>query len=560
MRASNPSTSLRTIDPQVKMKYIFVSGGVISGIGKGIATASIGLLLKSAGFKVSPLKMDPYLNVDAGTMNPIEHGEVFVLDDGIETDQDLGHYERFLNESLTRSNIATQGSIYLSVIQKERNLEYDGAFVDITHITEEILNRINQAGKARNADIVLIEIGGTAGEYQNVLFLEANRILKLKKPDDVIHVHITYLPIPASIGEMKSKPAQMSVRDLNAVGIAPDIILARSERSIDEFRKKKLATSSGLELEDIISAPDVDSIYKVPLGFENQNLAERLLQKLKLKPKFKDLRQWREFVEKIDSSKGQVKIAIVGKYFSTGDFTLADSYVSVIEAIKHASWTQGIRAEIKWIDSEKIENDISVLDGFQGIIVPGGFGSRGIEGKIQAIKYARENKIPYFGLCYGMQLAVVEYARNVLNLPGAHTTEIDPDTKFPVIHIMPDQQKKMLNREYGATMRLGAWDCLLKKDTLTYNLYKQFSILRPQSSVISERHRHRFEFNNEYLEHFMKKGLIISGTTPDGKLVEIIELKDHPFFIGTQFHPELKSRPLNPHPLFVGFIQAVSRV
>ncbi|OGE25012.1 CTP synthase [Candidatus Daviesbacteria bacterium RIFCSPHIGHO2_02_FULL_39_12] len=540
------------------MKYIFVSGGVISGLGKGIATSSIALLLKSAGYKVAPIKMDPYLNVDAGTMNPIEHGEVFVLDDGTETDQDLGHYERFLNQSLNKTNIATQGSIYLSVIQRERNLEYDGECVDVvTYITEEIIARIKQAGKSKDADIVLIEIGGTTGEYQNILFLEANRLMKLKNPEDVFHIHITYLPVPASIGEMKSKPAQMSVRDLNAAGIQPDMLLARAQRPLDQSRIKKLSIATGLEPEDIISAPDVDSIYKVPLGFADQNLTDRLLQKMRLTRKERDLpagrqglKQWREFVEKINSSKESVKIAIVGKYFSTGDFTLADSYISVIEAIKHAAWTQGLKPQIKWIDSEKIENNIRILEDFQGILVPGGFGSRGIEGKIAAIKYAREANIPYFGLCYGMQLAVVEYARNVLGMEIAHTTEIDPDTKFPVIHIMPDQQKKLLTREYGATMRLGAWDCKLKLNTKVRALYGK--------EDISERHRHRYEFNNEYLEKFAKNGLNIAGTTPDGKLVEIIEIKDHPFFVGTQFHPELKSRPLSPHPLFLGFIKIAS--
>lgn len=533
------------------MKYIFVSGGVISGLGKGIATASIALLLKSAGFKVSPIKMDPYLNIDAGTMNPIEHGEVFVLDDGTETDQDLGHYERFLNESLNKTNYATQGAIYLSVIQRERNLEYDGECVDVmTYITEEIINRIKEAGKARNADVVVIEIGGTTGEYQNILFLEANRLMKLKDPANVFHTHITYLPIPASIGEMKSKPAQMSVRDLNAVGIQPDILLARSEKPLDQTRVKKLSVTTGLVPEDIISAPDMDSIYKVPVGFNDQNLTERLLDKLGLKRKEKDLKEWREFVSKIDSSKKVVEIAIVGKYFSTGDFTLADSYISVIEAIKHAAWVQGLKPEITWLDSGKVLDNVEVLNKFQGIIVPGGFGSRDIEGKIATVKYARENGIPYFGLCYGMQLAVVEYARNVLKLEGAHTTEVDPDTKYPVIHIMPDQKKKMLERVYGGTMRLGAWDCSLKENTLVKKLYGK--------SQISERHRHRFELNNDYLEQFMKKGLVIAGTTVDGHLVEIVELKDHPFFVGTQFHPELKSRPLSPHPLFMGFVKAAS--
>ncbi|OGE27367.1 CTP synthase [Candidatus Daviesbacteria bacterium RIFCSPHIGHO2_01_FULL_40_11] len=535
------------------MKYIFVTGGVISGLGKGIATSSIALLLKSAGYKVTPIKMDPYLNVDAGTMNPIEHGEVFVLDDGTETDQDLGHYERFLNESLSEKSIATQGSIYLSVIQRERNLEYDGECVDVvTYVTEEIIKRIKEAGRANNADLVVIEIGGTTGEYQNILFLEANRLMKLKNPEDVLHAHITYLPIPASIGEMKSKPAQMSVRDLNAVGIQPDILLARSEKPLDLQRIKKLSISTGLEPEDIISAPDVDSIYKVPIGFDKQNLTSRLLDKLGLERKKKDLKEWSEFVNKIDVARKEVKIAIVGKYFSTGAFTLADSYISVIEAVKHAVWSEGLKPEITWLDSGKVLDNVETLRKFQGIIVPGGFGSRDIEGKIEAIKYARVNKIPYFGLCYGMQLAVVEYARDVLELPGAHTTEIDPETKYPVIHIMPDQEKKMLNREYGATMRLGAWDCKLKEGTLVRSLYGK--------SEIAERHRHRFEFNNEFLEQFMKKGLIISGTSPDGRLVEIIELKDHPFFVGTQFHPELKSRPLSPHPLFVGFIKAASEI
>ncbi|KKQ78438.1 MAG: CTP synthetase, partial [Candidatus Daviesbacteria bacterium GW2011_GWA1_38_7] len=405
----------------------------------------------------------------AGTMNPIEHGEVFVLDDGTETDQDLGHYERFLNESLNKTNIATQGQIYLSVIQKERNLEYDGECVDVvTYITKEIVKRIKDAGRANNADIVVIEIGGTTGEYQNILFLEANRLMKLKDPQDVIHVHITYLPIPASIGEMKSKPAQMSVRDLNAVGIQPEIILARAAKPLDASRIKKLSFSTGLEPEDIISAPDMDSIYKVPIIFDSQNLKNRLLAKLGLKPQQKDLKDWKEFVSKIDVAKKAVKIAIVGKYFSTGDFTLADSYISVIEAVKHAAWTQGFKPEITWLDSGKVLDNVEVLRKFQGVIVPGGFGSRDIEGKIATIKYCREQNIPYFGLCYGMQLAVVEYARNVLGLDKAHTTEIDPETKYPVIHIMPDQQKKMLNREYGGTMRLGAWECKLKIDTLVY--------------------------------------------------------------------------------------------
>ncbi len=534
------------------MKYIFVSGGVISGIGKGIATASISLLLKSSGFKVAPIKMDPYLNVDAGTMNPLAHGETFVLDDGRETDQDLGHYERFLNESLDSTSIATQGSIYLSVIQKERNLEYDGDYVDIHNVTQEIIQRVNQVGKVREADIVIVEIGGTTGEYQNVLFLEANRLLKLKHPDDVIHVHITYLPIPASLGEMKSKPAQMSVRDLHAVGIQPDILLARAETAIDEPRAKRLSFNTGIEEGDIIPAPDVTNIYRVPLNFEKFHITDKILKKLKLKRRQKDLEKWREFVTKAENPTQEVKIAIVGKYFTSGDGILIDSYISVIEALKHASFTLGFKPVVDWVDSGKILKNLKSLKNYDGIIVPGGFGSRDIEGKLEAIRFCRENKIPYFGLCYGMQLSVVEYARNVLGLVSANSTEIDPDTKYPVIHVMPDQQKKLLAKNYGGTMRLGAWDCALVSGSLARKLYGK--------SKVSERHRHRYEFNNNFAQKFLVNGMVVSGTTPDGKLVEIIEIKDHPFFIGTQFHPELKSRPLSPHPLFLGFINAASKV
>lgn len=534
------------------MKYIFVSGGVISGIGKGIATSSIAMLLKSAGYKVVPLKMDPYLNVDAGTMNPLAHGETFVLDDGRETDQDLGHYERFLNDSLNSNSIATQGSIYLSVIQKERNLEYDGDYVDIHNVTQEILQRIQKAGSSKNADIVLVEIGGTAGEYQNVLFLEANRLLKLKKHDDVLHVHITYLPIPGNLGEMKSKPAQMSVRDLNAVGIQPDILLARSEKSIDAPRRKRLALNTGIEEEDIIPAPDVNNIYEIPLNYEDAGLTDRILKKLKLKRKTTDLADWKKFVKKVENAQQIVKIGIVGKYFAVGDFVLSDSYISVIEAIKHAAYTQNLKPQVHWIDSGKVEKDPSILEGYQGIIVPGGFGGRDIEGKIIAIKYAREHKIPYFGLCYGMQLATVEFARNVLGLKAANTTEIDPKTKYPVIHIMPDQEKKLLDKDYGGTMRLGAWECVLQPGTVSRKLYGK--------ADISERHRHRYEFNNDFKKDLVKAGLVITGTSPDGKLVEVVELEDHPFFVGTQFHPELKSRPLSPHPLFMGFVEAASKI
>ncbi len=535
------------------MKYIFISGGVISGIGKGIATASICLLLKAAGYRVTVIKMDPYLNVDAGTMNPLAHGETFVLDDGRETDQDLGHYERFLNQSLNSTNIATQGSIYLSVIQKERNLEYDGDYVDIHNVTQEIINRINQAGKENNAEITVVEIGGTTGEYQNVLFLEANRLLKLKKHNDVIHIHISYLPIPGNLGELKSKPVQMSVRNLHEVGIQPDILLARAEISIDSPRIKRLAFNTGIEEEDIIAAPDVGNIYEIPLNFESGHLTSRILKKLKLRRrKTHLLSDWKKFVQKAKRSKGTVRIAIVGKYFASGSGVLTDSYISVIEAIKHASFSQGLIPEISWLDSGNILQNINQLKGYQGIIVPGGFGSRDIEGKIEAVRFARENKIPYLGLCYGMHMAVIEYARNILHFLDAHTTEVNPNTKFPVIHILPEQQKKLLARDYGGTMRLGAWDCVLKDGTLVKKLYGK--------KQISERHRHRYEFNNEFLNSFLTNGFTISGTSPDERLVEIIELKHHPFFVATQFHPELKSRPLSPHPLFIGFIRAANEI
>jgi CTP synthase len=534
------------------MKYIFVSGGVISGIGKGIATASIGLLLKAAGFKVVPVKMDPYLNVDAGTMNPLAHGETFVLDDGRETDQDLGHYERYLNESLTSSSINTQGSIYLSVIQRERNLEFDGDYVDIHNVTQEIMKRIVDAGRNKNADIVLIEIGGTAGEYQNMLFLEANRLLKLKKHSDVIHVHISYLPIPSTLGEMKSKPVQMSVRDLNSVGIQPDIILARAEVPIDAPRRKRLAMNTGIEEQDVIAAPDVESIYDVPLDYEKQNLTDRILEKLELTRKQTDLKEWREFVDKAHKAKTPVKIAIVGKYFTSGAGVLTDSYISVIEACKHAAYQFGLKPDIHWVDSGKVLEKPELLDNYQGIIVPGGFGGRDTEGKVTAAKYCRENKIPYLGLCYGMQMMAIEFARNVLGYKDANSTEINPETTNPVIHIMSDQEKKVLEKDYGGTMRLGAWECELKSGSLIRKLYG-----KPK---VSERHRHRYEVNNKYRPEFEKNGLNIVGTSPDGNLVEIMEVEGHPFMAGSQFHPELKSRPLAPHPMFLGFIEAASKI
>jgi len=532
-----------------KTKYIFISGGVISGIGKGVATASISRLLKSVGFKVTAIKADPYINVDAGTLNPMEHGEVFVLEDGVETDQDLGHYERCLDEDLNRTNYMTTGQIYQSVIERERDLLYDGKTVEfIPHITDEVIKRIKEAAANHKADIVLIEIGGTVGEYQNALFLESNRIMKLKHPQDVLHIHLAYLPLPPSLGELKSKPVQTSVHLLNSVGIQPDFVLARSVVDIDLKRREKIATFCGLNTEDIISAPDVDIIYKVPISFEKQNLSKKILKKLNLKPLKRDLFDWEKMVRRAQEAKKEVKVGLVGKYFTTGDYTLEDSYISVIEALKHASWANSLKPRLFWFDSEEIEkNGLADLKNMDAIVVPGGFGSRGVEGIIKAIKFAREKKIPFLGLCFGLQLASVEFARNVCSLLGAHTTEIEPKTPNPIVDVMSEQEKVLLHRDYGGTMRLGSWKCKIKKGTLAFKSY--------QNENITERHRHRYEFNNKYRGLLEEAGFIISGTTPDNKLVEIIELANHPFFLGTQFHPEFKSRPLSPHPLYNLFIK-----
>jgi len=524
--------------------FIFVSGGVISGLGKGITSASLSLLLKSAGFKVAPIKCDAYVNVDAGTIRPQEHGEVFVCDDGIETDQDLGNYERFIDQSLSRANYITTGQIYQEVIRKERAFEYEGEDVEVVpHIPEEMIRRFKQAGEKMDADFVIIEIGGTVGEYQNVLFIEANRIMKIRDKEKVLHVHVGYLPTPPSIGEMKSKPVQTSVRLLNETGVHPDFLVGRAEKSLDDRRKQRLAFFCNVDEKDVISNPDVDNIYKVPLILEEQKMVERILSKVGLKARKRDLKQWKEFVKKIDgiekNPENEVQIGIVGKYQKTGDYNLPDSYISVIQAIKHAAWHLGKKAKIVWINSEDIEEGIKLKDLFKdikGIIVPGGFGDRGVEGMITAIKYAREKNIPYLGLCYGMQLATAEYCRHVLNQKDANSTEVNPQSKCPVIHLMPDQEKKMLDRDYGATMRLGSWTCRVKKGTLAENLYKKYRWLG-KDNLIEERHRHRFEFNNLYRKALEESGFVVSGTTPDNLLVEIVELSQtvHPFFVGVQF-------------------------
>ena len=533
-------------------RYIFLAGGVMSSIGKGVATASIGRILKSKGFKVTAVKIDPYINVDAGTMNPIEHGEIFVTDDGTECDQDVGNYERFLDENLTTDNYITTGRVYQTVIQKERNLEYGGRCVEVVpDIPNEVISRINKAAKKTGADFVLVEIGGTVGEYQNLLFLEAARMLKLKEPKNVLFILISYLPIPKMIGEMKTKPTQMAVRLLNEAGIQPDIILGRSQVPLDEPRKRKISIFCNVAKEDIISAPDVESIYEIPINFEKENLGERILQKFGLRAKKKNLKDWEKLVKTIKAVKKPVKIGIVGKYFKTGSFTLKDSYLSIIEAIRHTAPLFGKKPEISWLLAEKYEKNpksTKELKNYDGIIVPGGFGQRGIEGKIKAIEFCRKNKIPYLGLCLGMQLAVVEFARNVCGLKGANSTEFQPNTPHPVIDLLPEQKIFLKEKKYGGTMRLGAFKCKIKPNTLSFRAYK--------CSEVSERHRHRYELNNKFRKLLEQKGMVAAGINPEKNLVEIIELKNHPFFVGTQFHPEFKSRPLKPHPLFKAFIKA----
>ena len=526
----------------------------MSGIGKGIATSSIAKLIQSRGFKVTAIKVDPYVNVDAGTMNPTEHGEVFVLSGGLETDQDMGNYERFLNITLPATNYMTTGSVYQKVIQKERDLKYNGGCVQIIpHVTNEVIETIENAIKINKADFVITEIGGTTGDYENDLFTEAVRQMKLRHPNDVLSVMISFIPYPKKIGEMKTKPTQQAARSLNAAGVQPDFIIARSEVEIDEKRKEKIANFCNVNITDVISAPDVDSIYEVPLNFEKDNLSDKILEKLDLEPRKKDLHRWENMVVKIKDSKKEIKIGLVGKYFGTGDCILSDSYISVIEAIKHSCYAHKRKPVIEWINSEIYEKDknrLEELREYDGIIVPGGFGERGVEGKILTIQFARENKIPYLGLCYGMQLMVVEFARNVVGMKNAHTTEINLKTKFPVIDLMPEQKENMKDHHYGATMRLGEYPCIIFDKTIASNAYGK--------KEVAERHRHRYEVNPEYIKKFEKGGLVFSGKSPDERLMEVAELskEEHPFMLGSQFHPEFTSSPLKPNPLFLEFIKA----
>jgi CTP synthase len=548
---------------KINTKFIFVSGGVISGVGKGVTASAIAALLESRGYRVAPVKCDPYLNVDAGTIRPQEHGEVFVTNDGIETDQDIGNYERFMGTELSSVNYVTNGQIYQRIIQRERNFEYDGEDVEIVpHVPEEMIRRFELAARERAADFVIVEIGGTVGEAQNILFIEASRIMKYRDHREVIHVHVAYLPTPPSLGEMKSKPVQTSVRLLNSSGVQPDFIIGRGEKPLDDRRKKTLAWICNVAPDHIISAPDLSVIYQIPLEFERQRLADKILECFNMTSRRRDLKEWRRLVSRIGAisrAKREVHIAVVGKYFETGAYKLSDVYISVVEALKAAAWANGAKPVLSWVSSITVEKNgaAKALAGFDGIVVPGGFGSRGTEGMISAIQYAREKKVPYLGLCYGMQMATIEFARHVAKLKGANTTEVDDDAPHPVIHIMPDQEKKLLNREYGATMRLGGWDCTIVRGTKTERAYLEAGwIKKTGKPKINERHRHRYEFNNQYRQRLEKAGLLVSGTTPDGRLVEIIELKNHPFFVGTQFHPEFKSSPLKPHPLFKSFVKA----
>src|SRR3989338_969181 len=550
-------------------KFIFIIGGVMSGVGKGVASASIAKILQSRGLLVSSIKIDPYLNVDAGTMNPIEHGEVFVLSSGLECDQDMGNYERFLDLEIPGENYMTNGMIFKTVIDREGNLGYGGACVEPTyHISQEIIQRITHSAEMTKVDVTIIEIGGTVGEYQNAIFIEAARIMKLKHSNDVLFALVSYLPIPGTIGEMKTKPTQSAVHTLNSYGVHPDIIIARGAYRLDEKRKMKIGDMCSIPYKNIISAPDVSNIYEVPLNFEQDGLTNILLRRLRLKSqKNSDLSAWKRLIEKAKKSEENITIAMIGKYFKTGDYVLSDVYISIIESLKHAAYHLDRKLSIEWIDSQKMEKNQTSgeeLAAYDGILVPGGFGSRGIEGIIAGIRYARMNAIPYFGICYGMQLALIEYARHVMELEGAHTTEVSKKTPYPVIDIMPEQIANLRDNRYGGTMRLGSYPAVLKMGTIAHRLYAESkegrwadSRLRNQL-VIKERHRHRYEVNPQYIGRFEKSGVMFSGTSPDQILMEIMELPHdvHPYFIGTQFHPEFTGSFLNPHPLFVGFVQA----
>jgi len=525
-------------------KFIFVTGGVVSSIGKGIVAASLGRLLKSRDYSVSILKLDPYINVDPGTMSPFQHGEVFVTQDGAETDLDLGHYERFTDTSMSRLNSVTTGLIYQSVINKERRGDYNGGTVQvIPHITNEIKDRILRVAKENNPAALITEIGGTVGDIESLPFLEAIRQLRKEVGrQNVLYMHVTLLPWIASAGEMKTKPTQHSVKELRSIGIQPDILVCRSDRPIPVGLKHKLSEFCDVPVECVITAQDANSIYEVPLNLEREGLAEQSLELLQMEQRRPELSQWQTMVERLYNPKHSVEIAIVGKYVR-----LSDAYLSVVEALRHSAIATHSDLRIRWVNSEKLETEPveNYLAGIDGIIVPGGFGVRGVDGKIAAIKYARDRQIPFLGLCLGMQCSVIEWARNVQGLIDANSAEFDPYTIDPIINLLPEQHDVV---DLGGTMRLGLYPCRVIPDTLAFTLY--------QEEVVYERHRHRYEFNNAYRSQLLESGYIISGTSPDGRLVEIVELPKHPFFLACQFHPEFQSRPNTPHPLFRGFVQA----
>ena len=538
-------------------KYIFVTGGVLSSLGKGLASASIGALLESRGLSVTIQKLDPYINVDPGTMNPFQHGEVFVTDDGAETDLDLGHYERFTSVKMGMDNNFTTGKIYYSVISKERRGDYLGGTVQvIPHITDEIKRSIKLV--ADGVDVVIVEIGGTIGDIESLPFLEAIRQFKTDVgKENVIYIHLTLVPYISTAGEVKTKPTQHSVKELRSIGIQPDILLCRADRDLSKEIKGKIALFCNVGVDAVITAKDVESIYEVPLNFHNEGLDDKIIELLNIWTRAPRLDAWEDLVRRIKTPGYSVRIAIVGKYTN-----LIESYKSLNEALYHGGFSNDCRVKLFFVDSESIDNNNcgEILAGADGILVPGGFGSRGVEGKICAARYAREKKIPYFGICLGMQIAVIEYARNVAEMEGAHSSEFDENTPFPVIYLMLSWydektgiiQNRDITSEKGGTMRLGAYPCLLKECTLANDAYN--------TGEISERHRHRYEFNNKFMGRLEEKGLIVSGTSPIGDLVEIVEIKDHPWFLGCQFHPEFKSRPMNPHPLFKSFIGAALKI
>ena len=525
-------------------KYIFVTGGVVSSLGKGIVAASVGRVLKNRGLKVTLQKFDPYLNVDPGTMSPYQHGEVFVTEDGAETDLDLGHYERFIDVNLGQYSNVTAGRVYSSIIEKERRGDYLGGTVQvIPHVTNEIKSRVLLAGESSDADVVITEIGGTTGDIESLPFLEAIRQIRSDLGrENVCYIHCTLLPYIKAAGEMKTKPTQQSVKELRGLGIQPDIIVVRNELALTDELRAKISLFCDIPKQNVIESRDVSNLYQLPLNLKAQKIDDIVLKHFNLTAKEADMEEWTSLVERVDNLKDEVRIALVGKYVE-----LHDAYISVVESLKHAGYKHNSKVKIDWIQSEDIteENVHEYLKEADGILVPGGFGDRGVEGKITTIKYARENKIPFFGICLGMQLAAVEFARNVCGLTGAHSSELDPNTPYPIINLLPDQENVV---EMGGTLRLGSYPCTLIEGSQAHKEYGEINI--------TERHRHRYEFNNFYRERLTNKGLVLSGVSPDGRLVEIVELPEHPWFVAGQFHPEFKSRPEKAHPLFAGFIRA----